>query len=1413
MSNQVLKYRLVSMLLAKMEAEGSAFGTRQHLTIQQLLQKVPDNIAPEELKTLLVPILAQTPSEQHQLYQLFEECMEQVLTMDQEESAPTSPGVDPSNTYWRLLLALLFLLALALIGLWFTLTGKPGPKEYFHSISVAERDSIFYEFLLERREKVLDVSFLNRQKMGIDSFFGRYELVGRDTIFYKANEIKGDSLSELKLLVNYGYVTDVYNFMISIVPETPDTSKIAQIQDPIVSIDSVQRARQDSMLSGKREHQILDLSIPHPHNLADYQFDPQKNLLARIWKDYGWLIKTFLAFVFALILWVYIRYTAKKKAKIVAELGNNGKAPYIWQIAFKSPIAFSLNETVENTINQLRQRQKSDTQILDLKSTIHTTIQKGGQIDFQYLVQTRPPEYLVLIDRQSANDHRAQLFDQLYQVFKANEIYAERFYYDGDPRLCFNEIFPYGVSLKELQHKYELSRLLLIGNGYHLLSPISNKLSKWTSIFNGWQEKVLLTTLPAQSWTRKEANLSSIFTMAPATMSGLGLAIDQLQVEENTDFLDLLKSVRNQEKAPVRLNGDLINSLKTHFPEALIEWMAVCSIYPSLQWELTLQLGQIVANRREETDLISLENLESLFRVPWFISGAIPDAARQGLIEYLQDNDLEQYYRQAIHELLNEARSPDPESTAFEDYQMNIISNQIMFEKNQSKRQALEQKFKEYLEAGYEPDYITFRYLNQTTRPLGFLVPESWRPHIYPEGQPVLGLKPWLWVIPLWAVLTTCLFLFLKPAAPVCEGEPRTYNNMQLCIDAPAKAIIFLEQTIIDEIFSGNINAYDSTINIPANRVLLRNDSIQRDTFEKNIAAAYYIKGAQLFNQNLDQVDEITKTLIDSFRNEACAYFAKANELVPNHPDYQREVNICNGESPGQYAPRFMWCLDNAKLRTSPTFVSPLFRDKSGRLYEYQFTREIISLLAERLAYQGVQHFKVMPEEMAEKQDIRLRQQRIDGLSTSLDKFVISINLTSFSGKTSTRWNNPNIGIKNSVESWYTTANENSNKLADVLQRQLIISTGFNNRQVNRIRSSIQYPILNGLEVPAVAVGIGMADIEEGAINLMQDSTKQKIADAIFDAIYEIERLGLDLANGDWESATGFIPGEFTERGIATDNSSPTDYDETSIPPKFPGQVRTRKIPGGSFIMGCQNQEGDCEADQLPAHSVRISSDIEMGQYEVTNEEFARFLNGKDENRLNNQQSWYDLSGELAKIFRDNQGYFRVRQGFERHPVTHVSIRGAQAYCEWLSVSKGNQYRLPSESEWEYAAKGGRDLIGTQAYSTYSGSNNLNEVGWYERNSGNRIHSIGQKAPNALNIYDMSGNVAEWVADCMSDNYSGAPTDGSVRFEDDLTICSSNVVRGGAFDLYDYNCSNIFRNNFSRLNAYPNVGFRVVLEK
>jgi len=216
-------------------------------------------------------------------------------------------------------------------------------------------------------------------------------------------------------------------------------------------------------------------------------------------------------------------------------------------------------------------------------------------------------------------------------------------------------------------------------------------------------------------------------------------------------------------------------------------------------------------------------------------------------------------------------------------------------------------------------------------------------------------------------------------------------------------------------------------------------------------------------------------------------------------------------------------------------------------------------------------------------------------------------------------------------------------------------------------------------------------------------------------------------------------------------------------------------IKEGEFMMGSPLNEKSRYDNESPVHNVKIEKSFYMSKYPVT------------------QKQW-------MAVMSDNPSSYK---GDER-PVESVSWKDVQEFVKKLNEREDmDKYLLPSEAEWEYACRAGT----TTRYSFGDDESKLNEYGWYDKNSGSETHPVGQKNPNPWNLYDMHGNVFEWVQDRWHDNYEGAPSDGSA-WEDGSS--SIRVIRGGCWFRNARFCRSADRDGNNSDNHISFVGFRLL---
>ncbi len=257
-------------------------------------------------------------------------------------------------------------------------------------------------------------------------------------------------------------------------------------------------------------------------------------------------------------------------------------------------------------------------------------------------------------------------------------------------------------------------------------------------------------------------------------------------------------------------------------------------------------------------------------------------------------------------------------------------------------------------------------------------------------------------------------------------------------------------------------------------------------------------------------------------------------------------------------------------------------------------------------------------------------------------------------------------------------------------------------------------------------------------------------------------------------------------------------------------------IPAGAFQMGCLSYDDSCRDNEKPVHRVRIPQPFALSKYEVTRGEFRRFAETTGHSTGNScvtleSGQWDERSGRSWH-----------RPAFDQsdvHPVVCVSWQDAWAYVAWLSRESGKTYRLPSESEWEYAARAG-------AGSKYGFGNESNRLchwgngadltagehysGWsfIARCRDGHVHTApaGTFRPNPFGLYDMHGNVWEWVEDCWEDSYHGSPTDDQPWTSGD---CGFRVLRGGSWYYGPRSLRSSSRSKNITTFRYSGVGFRV----
>jgi formylglycine-generating enzyme required for sulfatase activity len=272
------------------------------------------------------------------------------------------------------------------------------------------------------------------------------------------------------------------------------------------------------------------------------------------------------------------------------------------------------------------------------------------------------------------------------------------------------------------------------------------------------------------------------------------------------------------------------------------------------------------------------------------------------------------------------------------------------------------------------------------------------------------------------------------------------------------------------------------------------------------------------------------------------------------------------------------------------------------------------------------------------------------------------------------------------------------------------------------------------------------------------------------------------------------------------------------------------KIPAGTFMMGSPANEPDRHPDETQ-HSVTLTKDFYMSKYQVTNAQYAAFLNSNTIGSDGKGDVSYDKDG--SSVVEENQtfiyehalgvkyesGKWVAQAGYENHPVIGVTWYGAKAYADWVGGS------LPTEAQWEYACRGDKGTapfgVGTDGYKldytlgnfnwnyswSWDGSSATANVGTTGTDYPGTTQRVGSYAANSYGLYDMHGNVWEWCSDWYDNDYSTPPSDDPTGPD----TGSDRVFRGGSWGSLAQYCRSAIRNNNYPNYAGIDLGFRVAV--
>ena len=1160
-------------------------------------------------------------------------------------------------------------------------------------------------------------------------------------------------------------------------------------------------------------------------------FELRKDKLSML-ATWAWGFYVALALLGISLLYYWLRWLMRRKKPLTpqqqedareeafsARFAHSDKAPYFIPLRDQSS-AIKFSAVQLRLADALRLRQEGLRKEMDIAKTLQATIDRGGFPEVRFRFATQPSEYLCLIDEQNRASHLGELFKHLARNLSAQDVNLEVYYYRKHLSQCWNAYFPKGRTLDQLQRAYPNHRLLVFGDLHELADPHAAgqpRLRLGTAaVLRQWSLRLLFTPVPPVSWSYREKLLARIFNVFAVDTEGLSAAARYIENEgellpDGTAF-DRWQNRQQEQRSDAdteHRNWRRWRYIKEYlgaYDEELARWFKALAVFPLPSWEMTIAIGKAL-----EVD-VTYDNLLRLARIPVLQSERFDERLRRELMAELDETD-EYLARAAVQAELSAVQAISAGSHAHRDLETALaIQDFALAPDEDDHRETLRFLLRRNLltpaqeadldriadrETGGRKMQMT-KGGSQLARP-----PKSIRDWLEedvdyeldapapPPPSSRKDLRRALWLTAAYVVLLALGWKFGATDALYRLAFAETPEQRAERPADPLRNYIFVKETaIIDSAIIYNNQGVDQA------RIGGNSDTLAARYFQQAIAAAnnlFYGNGEEfngqvvpysLANANLGRLyfnaaaANLNAYLQDSLgqavlpRSLALLEKAYISDSVALDVLHARGIVHYYAGSPGDSSLYYYRLLDSldyfSNLGYSPNLETLLGRERS-RIVAVDITdlgNQVLQINVDYYHDHSVdREAEIVLDVQGEGNQPAAQIEEISPGAGSLT-FRLSPPAT-LPGKMNTL----RLQMRRRQETTIIDKKETTYShdwKAPVQQQRPTTPPPKPDRNT---RFELRGQLLDAsTQEPIAGQALVLAEQpNRGARKLLTFNGKTDF--------YGEFVIGGDLAS---QTTSTFVL-EVKIEGYKTysktfqfgDELLKTNpvtlapiYLEKNIP-----RPRMELISGGGFEMG--NGDKGAYDDERPAHQV-IVGNYYLGIREVT---FAE----------------YDLFCDLtAKAKPNDEGW-----GRNQRPVINVSWQDAAAYCNWLSEQHGytpvyelnaktgnaslrrekgstpNGYRLPTEAEWEYAARGG--VMGDKS-ERYAGSNNLSEVGWYEANSKDQTQPVGQLQPNNAGMYDMSGNVWEWCYDWYG-GYPSTPQRGPVGPD----AGSHRIIRGGAW--------------------------------
>lgn len=1332
--------------LAYLRRQGFIIGVDHHIRLQELLNRLGPGCQPADLKYLLCPLFATSEKQQQQFYRAFDsyfKCFDvktDIIKAGKPATKVAHKTTDIESSQesvvtrkWPYILAAaLLLLMVAMLSYWVY-----QPKTMVESLKTTVVDSPGTSPGVSKKTTAA----------GKESKAGTEPKPTKSTL--ETGEGKPDSTKRTKI----------------------DTSQSVKPEDrevPIIKPDTSKKSSAPSFDEVRKWAEKID-QLNQLNNLNKSKYEP--TFYQRYWYVFRWV-----GFLGTFIIFLFIEIYKYIQRRLILQQKRGKKPPYVWPILVENPeLGIVKNYQFYEAARFLRMRLKSDIRQIDVPKSISKTTKKAGFPSLEYTTLTQPPEYLILIDLPAYRDHHAHLFDSIAKALEKEGLFVARYFYEKDPRVCFKEPDGKRFYLSDLKTRYSDHRLIIFGNGEEFLDPISGVLDNWTSLFQVWRERAILTPEQPKYWSLREVALAHEFIVLPASLEGLAALVDHFKLSLESDLKTWKKTDLQNIGTPTSEYN--IDELKAYLGEDAFQWLCSCAVYPELHWDLTLYLGSLPCMPE---NLINEENLLRLIRLPWFRTGSMPDELRWVLIREL-DSLKSRVIRTSIIELL-EKNPPPKESVAFDTYRLQLVVQRWMLSrKSRKQRKEMLKKLRTATEKETTQDYTILRFLESSSKsPLNLVLPKRFRRVFYKKGVPLFGFRTGIRVV-LTVLIAAALFIFLKePHIPNIEIISK-FPEM-----VPLKGGIY-------QMGAARTDRNSSPSERPQHEVNITSFAIGK--FE--VTNAEFV---QFLNEKGNQEEGGGQwLLIDPVLTKIKFTFPGIFVVEKGYENYP--VVGVSWYGANAYC---RWLKERTGiLFRLPTEAEWEFACRGGTKTEYSFGEDITN-------HEKYGWFRSNsgygPHEVGQKLPNKFGLYDMHGnmWEWCLDGWSKNYDNTPRSGH-AVRLKGYKLRVVRGG-SWWEPLKEsrsaNRHNFLPILEiNQLVgfrvvasLKKGFIDEEVEKVLVIMQAYNVFKLALSENPISTLLAHFNKYS-SIKKSETKDEIKELkeMPDNVKAVALKGIKVGKnekGYWEA-------------------------------DFGDEIIMVYIPAGKFTMG--SDMGD--DDEQPPHYVHLDG-YWIGKYEVTVKQFRIFVKNYIYKTQSEDDGWSYALNENGTKWEKKTGVNWRNPGFkqdEDHPVVNVSWNYAVEYCKWFSKRTGLAFKLPSEAQWEKAARGiderkypwGNDsisgkklnfqdkqiLLKTKSTSAYK---DIDDSYVYTAPVGSYPLGI-----SPYGVLDMLGNVWEWCNDLYDRKYYYISP---MKNPPGPKSRSDHVLRGGGWYYSDVSISCTDRNAAWPLYRSQDIGFRLCMD-